>query len=177
MKQAYLLIGEIVRPQGIRGEVKVRHYTDDPARFLELKTVFAERDSGYIPLEILSARVQQDDVFLLLKGTSSRNDAEALRGTKLWVDRAHARELSDDEVFIADIIGAEGVTDRGTAVGILKDVVPGAGADIFVFKTPNGTMMMPALKTVILEMNAEEGKIVLDEERLKEVALYEDRDS
>ena len=40
MKHDYLLLGEVVRPQGIHGEVKLRHYTDDPERFLELKTVY-----------------------------------------------------------------------------------------------------------------------------------------
>ena len=55
-------------------------------------------------------------------------------------------------------------------------LTPG-GVDVFVFKTPKGTLMMPALKTVLLELNAEEGRIVLDENRLEEVALYEDRHS
>lgn len=177
MKHDYLLLGEIVRPQGIRGEVKLKHYTDGPERFLELDTVYRERAGGYEPVHITGARVNGDDVFLTLKGVEDRNAAEALRGVKLWVDRAHARELGEDEVFIADILGAQAFDTKGASIGTLKEVLTPGGVDVFVFDTPKGTLMTPALKTVLLTLDADNGRIVLDEERLKEVALYEDRRS
>ena len=177
MKQAYLLLGEIVRPQGIRGEVKVKHYTDDPYRFEELETVFFKRGNEYQPVAVTGARVQKDDVYLTLEGVGDRNEAEKLRGVQLWVDRENAVELGEDEVFIADILGAKAYDTKGNEVGVLKDVLTPGGVDVFVFKTKKGTLMMPALKTVILEMDADEGKIILDENRLEEVALYEDRHS
>ena len=83
MKQEYLLLGEIVRPQGIRGEVKLRHYTDDPARCLELETVYRGQGSAYVPVRITGARVQKDDVFLTVDGVEDRNAAEKLRGVKI----------------------------------------------------------------------------------------------
>ena len=177
MKQPYLLLGEIVRPQGIRGEVKVKHYTDDPYRFEDLETVYLKRAGAYEPVGVISARVQQDDVFLLLSGVADRNEAEKLRGVQLWVDRAHARDLSEDEVFIADILGAKAYDTKGNEIGTLKDVLTPGGVDVFVFDTPRGTLMTPALKTVLLTLDADNGRIVLDEERLQEVALYEDRHS
>ena len=106
MKQAYLLLGEIVRPQGIRGEVKVKHYTDDPYRFEDLETVYLKRGNEYQPIGVLDARVQKDDVYLTLEGIEDRNEAEKLRGVQLWVDRENAVELDEDQVFIADILGA-----------------------------------------------------------------------
>lgn len=177
MKQAYLLLGEIVRPQGIRGEVKVKHFTDDPYRFEDLETVYIKRGQAYQPIGVTGARVQKDDVYLTLDGIVDRNEAEKLRGTQLWVDRANAVELDEDSVFIADILGAKAYDTQGHEIGVLKDVLTPGGVDVFVFKTAKGTMMMPALKTVILTMDADEGRIVLDENRLEEVALYEDRDS
>lgn len=177
MKQAYLLLGEIVRPQGIRGEVKVKHFTDDPYRFEDLETVYIKRGQAYQPIGVTGARVQKDDVYLTLDGIVDRNEAEKLRGTQLWVDRANAVELDEDSVFIADILGAKAYDTQGHEIGVLKDVLTPGGVDVFVFKTAQGTMMMPALKTVILTMDADEGRIVLDENRLEEVALYEDRDS
>ena len=163
MKHDYLLLGEVVRPQGIHGEVKLRHYTDDPERFLELKTVYREREGRYEPIGVTGARVREDDVFLMLEGVRDRNAAEALRGVKLWVDRAHARELGEDEVYIADILGAEAYDTQGNRVGTLREVLTPGGVDVFVFDTPTGTLMAPALKTVLLELDAENGKIVLQE--------------
>ena len=177
MKQEYLLLGEIVRPQGIRGEVKVRHYTDDPERFYDLDVVFLKRGESYDEVNVEDARVQGDDVYLKLEGIDDRNEAEKLRNIQLWVDRDNAVELGEDEVFIADILGAKAFDTQGNEIGVLKDVLTPGGVDVFVFKTKKGTLMMPALKTVILEMDADEGKIILDENRLEEVALYEDRHS
>ena len=174
MKHDYLLLGEVVRPQG---EVKLRHYTDDPERFLDLTTVYREREGRYEPIGVLGARVREDNVFLMLEGVADRNAAEALRGVKLWVDRAHARQLGEDEVYIADILGAEAFDTQGGRVGTLREVLTPGGVDVFVFDTPTGTLMVPALKTVLLELDAENGKIVLDEKRLEEVGLYEDRRS
>ena len=177
MKQTHLLLGEIVRPQGIRGEVKVKHFTDDPYRFEDLETVYIKRGNTYEPIGVTSARVQKDDVYLTLEGIDDRNAAEKLRNVQLWVDRAHAVELSEDEVFIADILGAKAYDTKGNEIGVLKDVLTPGGVDGFVFDTPKGTLMMPALKTVLLTMDADEGRIVLDEAKLEEVALYEDRHS
>ena len=177
MKQEYLLLGEIVRPQGIRGEVKVRHYTDDPERFYDLETVFLKRGESYEKMTVTDARVQGDDVYLKLEGVEDRNEAEKLRNIQLWVDRDNAVELGEDEVFIADILGARAFDTRGNQLGILKDVLTPGGVDVFVLKTPKGTLMLQALKQVLLVMDSEEGKLVLDENKLEEVGLYEDRHS
>lgn len=177
MKQQYLLLGEIVRPQGIRGEVKVKHYTDDPERFFELEDVFLKRGDKYDPAVVTGARVNGDDVFLMIEGVNDRNEAEKLRGLQLWVDRDNAVELGEDEVFIADILGAKAYDTKGNEIGVLQDVLTPGGVDVFVFKTKKGTLMTPALKEVLLVMDAEEGRIVLDEQKLEEVGLYEDRHS
>lgn len=177
MIQSYLLLGEIVRPQGIKGEVKLRHYTDDPDRFYDLKTAYVKRGEGYEPIAVMGARVSKGDVFLTIEGVESRNDAEALRGTMLYIDREHARSLGDNEVFIVDILGAKAYDTKGGYIGTLKDVMKPGGADVFVFDTPRGEMMMPALERVIKVMDAETGRLVLDETTLGEVALYEDSDT
>ena len=174
MLNPYLLLGEILRPQGIRGEVKVRHYTDDPRRFEELEQVFIQKEGGYAPWSITGCRVQKDDVFLALEGVADRDEAEKLRGVKLYIDRANARELGEDEVFIADILGATAYNTQGKVLGTLREVLTPGGTDVFVLDTPRGVLMVPALKTVLLEMDALGGRIVLDEARLEEVGLYED---
>lgn len=177
MKQPYLLLGEIVRPQGIRGEVKVKHYTNSSDRFYDLETVYLSQNEAYTPIAVTSVRVQGEDVYLTLEGVSDRNAAEKLRGVSLWIDRANACELGEDEVFIADILGARAVDTQGHSLGVLREVLTPGGVDVFVFDTQTGTLMVPALKTVLKTIDADQGLIVLDETRLEEVALYEDRHS
>ncbi|MBE5778951.1 MAG: 16S rRNA processing protein RimM [Clostridiales bacterium] len=174
MKQTHLLVGEIVRPQGIKGEVKLRHYTDDPYRFELLEEVLRKTDKGYEVLAIEKCRVQGEDVYLKLAGYEDRNAAETLRGAMLYVDRDNALELEDNQFFIADILGAKVVDTKGQGIGTLKEVLTPGGTDVFVVKTPKGEMMFPAIEAVISSMDLDEGIIVLNESKLDEVAVYED---
>ncbi|MDD3213955.1 MAG: ribosome maturation factor RimM [Eubacteriales bacterium] len=177
MLAPYLLLGTIVKPQGIRGEVKLRHETGDPERFLDLETVYFHRGGRYEPVSVLSARVSGADAFLLLEGVADRDAAEKLRGEEIYIDRAHARPLAEGEVFIADMIGVKATDGEGREIGTLTDVLQNGGTDVLVFSTPRGTMMAPFLKRLVTSLAPAEGRMTLDTQTLSEVAVYENSDS
>lgn len=172
MLKPYLLLGTIVKPQGIHGEVKLRHETDDPARFTELSTVYFLNGEKYDPITVLSARVSGSDAFLTLEGVTDRDAAEALRGREIYIDRAHARELDDNEVFIVDLIGVKAEDEGGNPIGTLKDVLQNGGTDVLVFSTPQGMLMAPFLQKLVLSLDTQAGRMVLDAQTLAEVGLY-----
>lgn len=90
MALAYLMIGEVLRPQGVRGEMKVRPYAADPDMFLEWTTLYLQQGESYLPRKAHCSRVHDGFAYLTLEGVTDRDGAEALRGTQLWIDRAHA---------------------------------------------------------------------------------------
>lgn len=175
MLQPYLLLGTVVKPQGVRGEVKLRHESD-PDRFAALQTVYLRQGEAYAPVRVLAARAVGGEAFLTLENVQSRDAAEALRGREVYVDRAHARPLAEGEVFVADLLGLTAVDETGREVGVLADVLQNGGADVLVFRTPRGSMMAPFLKRLVTAVDAQAGVLVLDSRVLPEVALYEDRD-
>ena len=177
MLTPYLFLGTIVKPQGLRGEVKLHHAMADPALLSELDTLYLKTGETYTPVALESARVSGSDAYLTLAGTHDREAAEALRGQAVYVDRAHARPLEDGETYIADMLGMEAVDSEGRAVGVLTDVLQNGGADILVFKTPRGSMMAPFLKRLVQTMDVKAGRMVLDAAVLPEVSLYEDSGS
>lgn len=174
MLSEYLLIGEILKPQGIMGEVKVQPITDDPGRFIRLQQVFLENGEGYEPWPLIHARVGGGFAYLTLEGVSGREDAEKLRGRKLFVDRANAVPLQENEAFIADLIGCRAVDTQGSLIGTLVDVLQPGRTDVYVFDTPRGRMLMPALKSAIPKVDVQARLITLDADRLSEVAFFED---
>ena len=95
----YLVIGEIVKPQGVRGEVKLRPITCDVERFDGLEQAYFRRGEDFIPVHIRASRRAQEAVFLTLEGVEDRDAAEKLRGELLYIDRAHAVELDEDTNF------------------------------------------------------------------------------
>lgn len=174
MLSEYLMIGEITKPQGVRGEVKVRPCTCDVARFEGLEIVFIEKDDGYAPLNIRVNRVGDEAVFMNVEGVADRDAAEALRGTKLYVDRANAVPLDADTNFLADLYGLRGVVSDGRDLGKLTDVMQPGGNDVYVFKGPLGEVLVPALKSVVLAVDLEKGEMRLDGKRLNEVAVFDE---
>lgn len=171
MLTEYLLIGEVLRPQGVKGQVKVRPDTDDPARFLALHEAFIKKGAEYAPIRVEDVSVRDDGVYLRLDGAQDRNAAEKQRGLLLYIDRAHARQLEENETFICDLIGCAVVDSQGKELGRVTDVLQPGGNDVYVIKTPRGEMLLPALRHVIPAVDVEKGEITVDEARLPEVAV------
>lgn len=174
MLSEYLMIGEITKPQGVRGEVKVRPCTCDPARFEGLTTVYVEKDGGYAPLNVAVNRLGGDAVFMNVEGVADRDAAERLRGTRLYIDRAHAVQLDEDTNFLADLIGLRGAVSDGRDLGKLTDVLQPGGNDVYVFNGPLGEVLVPALKSVVAKVDLQAGEMLLDGARLDEVAVFDE---
>jgi 16S rRNA processing protein RimM len=177
MREPYLLLGTVVKPQGLHGEVKLHHETGDPERFYDLQSVYLRQGDAYTPIAVLGARLSGEEVFLTFQGVDDRDAAEKLRGQALYIDRANARPLRKNEVFIADLLGIHATDTDGHEIGTVKDVLQNGGTDVLVFATPRGPLMAPFLKRLVVELDVTEGRMVLDKLALSEVALYENSDS
>ncbi len=174
MLSKYLLIGEVVKPQGVSGEVKIKPYTDDLGRFKKLKTIYIEEKEGYREGEMRLVRVHDGMVYLVIDNAATMEQAEKLRGAKIYVARENAVKLSPDENFICDLIGCEAYLENGEKVGVLTEVLTDMPTNVYVFETPKGRMMMPALKLAIPTVDVENKRMTLVEEKLAEVAVFED---
>lgn len=175
MVSDYLVIGEVLKPQGVRGEVKVRPITADPIRFSSLKGACLEKDGVMVPVAMKCVRIEPNAVYLLVEGVKDRGQAEKLRGQLIYVDRANAISLPEDTEFICDLIGCRAIDDEGNDYGELVQVLqPGAG-DVYVFQGPLGEVLVPALKRAVTQVNVREKRIALCAAVLREVAVFEDR--
>lgn len=95
-----------------------------------------------------------------------------LRGQKLYIDRAHALSLADDEVYISDLIGCAAVDETGASLGKLTDVLQHGAVDVYVFQSDKGEWMAPALKAVFPAVDVQNRIIRVVREKLDEVAVY-----
>ena len=172
----YLLVGEILKPQGIAGELKVKPITNDPMRFGDARELYLRQNGEYVARACRFVRFDGAAVYLRLEGVNDRNGAEALRGEALYVDRAHAVQLDEDEYFIVDLIGLKGIDDTGRELGVITEVMQPGGNDVYVFTDRPGRRetLVPALKSVVLKTDLEQGVMLLDARRLGEVAVEND---
>lgn len=132
-----ILVGKIVAPQGIRGEVRVQTYTAAPADFKSLRVIsskFAPDDFKFVRLLNPTSTV----VIAKIRGFEDRTAVEALRGTELFIERDALPQTDDNEYYQADLIGFDVVRD-GKKIGIV-DCFQNFGAGDII-ELDNGDMV------------------------------------
>ncbi len=169
----YIRIGVVSKPQGIRGELKIVPLTDDIDRFNELEYVFVEDRGQYIRYNVKGTRITDGCAFLLLEKIYTRDEAEMLRGKYICVDRAHAIVPPEGSYFIFDLVGCEVITDEGKSLGKVTEVLQPGANDVYVV---NGEkeVLIPAVKSFVLDINIEKKLITVAGKMLQEVVVYED---
>jgi 16S rRNA processing protein RimM len=169
---SFYRIGVIVRPHGVHGAVKVEPLTDSSKRFRGLSEAYLELHGEMRPVQLSVASVAPDAVILTLNGTETPEQANALRGAYICVDRAHRVQLPKDTYFVTDLIGCDTFDTDGNAYGKLTEVYETGAND--VYEIAHGKLMVPALKRVLSEVDTDNGRIVFDAAVLKEVGLFAD---
>ena len=167
----YLMIGTVLKPQGVRGECKIRSWAADISRFNTWKVLYMKTVDGFMPVAVEVTRISDGFVFAHLNGSTTANEAEKYRGPDLYVDRDNAAPAEEDATLIADLIGCTARDENGTEIGVLTDVLQHGTVDTWVFRTGSGMLMVPALKAVFPDVDAENKTILVNRSRLEEVAV------
>ena len=167
----YLMIATVLKPQGVRGECKLRSYAADIDCFHRWHTLFRKTDTGFEPLSVRIARIRDGFVYAFLNESNSADAAEVFRGIDLYVDRTNAAPVKEGAVLIADLIGCEAKDENGSIIGTLTNVLQYGTVDVWEFRTNEGTLMAPALKDVFLEVNLPDRSILVNSKRLEEVSV------
>ena len=157
-----LEIGQIVNTFGIKGEVKVKPFTDDIKRFDKLKKINIEQKNNKKEYEIENIKYHKDMVILKLKGIDQIEQAELLRNSYLKIDRNEEEPLEENTYYIVDLLGLSVYTEEGILLGILDDIYNTGSNDIYVVKDELGKQtLLPAIQDVIKKIDIENQKIIV----------------
>lgn len=158
-----LLIAVVLKPQGIRGELKIKNYTDDFHSISALKEVFIDG----VSYQVLKVRYDKD-AFMLLRGIADRNSAELFRGKEIYAYKNDIRRAKG-RYFISDVIGCDIRFENGEIFGRVEDILS-ARTDIYYISTAEGRVIAPWLKSYNANFDIENRVItVCKEEFLKEI--------
>ena len=156
------LIGYILKPQGIKGEVKVDPVSPDPERYSRLEEVYIQTKDKTQTYSIQKVRVADRFVFLKLFGIDSRSEAELLRGAEVLITAKDLIQPSPDEYFIHDLVGCQVITEDGNLVGKLIGVVQLSSNDVYIVSRGTGDeILIPAVKQVIKQVNVKNQVIII----------------
>lgn len=163
MSPEFLTIGNIARPQGIRGEVIVNIETDFPSRFFE-ETVFLVRskDGNSHKMAVEKVRSHKGRIVIKFQGIDTMNDAEILRDSDILIP-VEQRNTEDENFFYHfELEGMTVVSTEGRVIGIIEEVLANPGQDILVVRGNAGEVLIPFRKEICIEVNRETGRIVAD---------------
>ena len=150
-------IGKVGGPQGVKGEMRILPLTDFPDRFASLDEV----QVGDELLHIESCRPYKQFMLMKFREYPVREDAMRLTGRFLTVSRDQAAPLQQGEYYTFDIIGLEVMDPAGRKLGRVREVLRTGANDVYEV-VGDGTILVPALKSVVREINVPEGCMVVD---------------
>lgn len=166
MDGSSLTVAAVLKPQGIRGEIKVKALTDSADDLKNLKKIFIDGEQ----YSVLSVRAAGEFAYLTLRGIADRNAAELLRGKEIEALRSDLPQLPDGRYYIADLTGCTVVNERGDCLGEVIYVTP-AKTDVYTLLYNGKEINFAAAEGVITEVDVAAKKITVNGKRFREVSL------
>jgi 16S rRNA processing protein RimM len=160
-----LVVGRVLRPHGIRGELSVEVLSDAPDRFgpgAELGVGDPDGPEPPRPAVVRAARLHLGRLLLSLEGVSDRDTADRLRGAWLSIPVVEARPLDPGEFWPHQLVGLAVVDHQGRERGRVADVVPGAAHDLLAVELPDGGSALVPAVAALVTVELEAGRVLVD---------------
>ncbi len=140
--QSLIVVAQIAGAFGVRGEVRVRSFTDDPEACFAYGPLMDE--AGKVVLTPVKHRSLNDLFSVTTKESRQREEWEAMRGTLLHTTRESLPETDEDEIYVADLIGARVVHVDGRELGVIRSVQNFGAGELLEIRPPAGmTYFLP----------------------------------
>lgn len=158
-----VVIGEIVRPHGIRGELKVIPTGSWPAEERPIRRAGMRlKKRAFRWIEVTAVRKHGDAYIIRIAGVNDRTEAEQLRGGQLLVKKGELPRLEEDTYYKEDLIGLAVSTTDGEYIGRLEEVFSGGGHDIYVVRNGEKEVLIPAVKAYIKTIDLTERTVTIE---------------
>lgn len=155
-----LVVGKILGPHGVDGEVKVLLTTDDPDQLLAIRRVFIDDEPQ--PRRVMSARLHDRFALLRLRGVPTTEDVEKLKGATVRIAGSDARPLAPGEFYLYQLIGLTAVDEAGETLGEVTDIMETGANDVLIISPPHGgpDLLLPNHPSVVLEIDPKAGRLI-----------------
>ncbi len=160
MADRLLLVARVAGAFGVKGEIRITTFTEDPTALGRYRNLL--REDGSAALSLTSVRPVKGAVIARARGIDTRDQAEALRGLTLHVRREDLPEPEDDdEFYLADLIGLKVETPEGDVLGQVKGVQDFGAGDLLEIQPPKGaSWWLPFTRETVPEVLIAEGRVI-----------------
>ena len=154
--QSLIPIGKIIGAHGIKGNLKVKLFTETLAFFEKGRSIRVVDKSGEDRRFIVDwSDPYKTGLLLCLEGVSDRVDAEALIGSEILVSETELPEPEEGSYYWRDLIGLRVWTHDDLDIGVIDSIIETGSNDVYVVKKGNEEILIPALESVVLKIDLE----------------------
>ncbi len=154
-----IIIGKIVAPHGVRGDIRIMPLTEKPELMLDLDYLLLE---GGKKLTVKNARFHKRMLLVTVEEVHNMNEAELLRDKNIYIKAEDLPALEEDQYYVADLVGIPVYDLDGAQIGTFKDSLSTGSNDVYVIAVPSAKdILVPALKEYFKEINLAEKRIVV----------------
>lgn len=162
---AFLLLGQVLRPHGVRGELRINVLTSYPERITPGMEVYLGSDpedsDRAVRYVVEGARTHLQYLILHLEGVTDRNEADLLREQYVMVRLEDAVPLEEDEFYLFQALGLAVYTEDGEHLGEVTEVLETGANDVYVVHGERGEILLPAIDDCVLDVDIEAGKMTV----------------
>jgi 16S rRNA processing protein RimM len=152
-------VGRVAGAFGVRGEVRITSFTADPIALVDYKDL--RREDGSPGLTLIGGRAAKGSVVVRVREVETREQAEALRGLKLYIRRDVLPEPEEDEFYVADLVGLDVVTAEGEPLGVVRSVHDFGAGDLLEIQPPQGaSWWLPFTREAVPEVRLAARQVV-----------------
>jgi len=152
-----VLVGKIAGVHGIRGNCKIRSYAESLSVFDPGSSILVATPDGREKVYEIKWTKPHSKVYLLaFEGVNNRDQAKALIGSELYIDKAKLPKLEDGAYYWLDLIGLDVFTTEEHYLGRLDSIIPTGSNDVYVVKDDEKEILIPALESIV--QNVDLGK-------------------
>lgn len=156
-----MVIGNVARPVGIHGEIKVTSPSGEPERLLGLKSIIVNLNNNFRSLEVTRSVITSKWIRIKCDGVDSPEEAALLTGGDIVIAAADRPQQADDQFYVDDLIGCIVSADDGEELGLMREIWHQGHHDIWVVDGPHGEILVPAVKEFILSVDLQDHRITV----------------
>jgi 16S rRNA processing protein RimM len=162
----WIQIGEVIGALGIKGGIKIYSYAESVEFFAPGRQIVIDSAVGRDVFKIMHAQPHKKIMRVALEQVATRDQAEALTGSGVWIHKTQLPALEDDTYYWADLIGLQAYSVTGQHLGEVTEIIPTGANDVYVIQPPAGQnceeILVPAIASVVCEIDMESGRITVD---------------
>lgn len=162
MDKLLYLAGCILKPKGLKGELKVLPETDFPESFLQRKLLFVgATERSAVERRVAGATLQNGFVLLRFYGIDSREDAESIVGERIYITEDDLIPLPPDTAYIHDLVGLRVLDEDCREIGVIRDVLKLPAHEVYEIAAGDKIVLVPAIEEFVVETDLEKGEMTI----------------